>query len=364
MADQVALVATAKGLIVYELPELGNPQTKGIYFKGFSVTMVHCDERHGRWWVGLSHGHWGQKLHFSDDSGKNWTEAEVPTFGNHPLPDGNKAALRQIWCLTHGGHDRPEVLWMGTDPGGLFKSEDYGSTFQLVDSLWNHPSRKDGRQWLGAGTIYPFLHTILVDPTNSDHIYVAVSSAGFFESRDGGQSWNPKNNGLRALYLPNPHVEVGHDPHRLIMATSDPKIIWQQNHCGIFYTKDGGDNWTDASNPNGIPSYGFSIAADQDNPARAWVIPVESDERRIAPGLKLQVFKTEDFGSTWKSDSDGLPENDCFDIVLRQSFDLRNQKFLFGTTNGNLYFRDGMKSNWILLSHTLTKVNALTIING
>lgn len=261
--------------------------------------------------------------------------------------------------MASGGKDRPNQLWLGTDPGGLFKSEDHGQNFKLVEPLWNHTSRKKEGQWFGAGSDFPFIHSIVVDATDSDHVYIAVSCAGVFETRDGGATWNPKNNGLIAAYLPNPTVEVGHDPHMLLMSEKDPKIMWQQNHCGIFYTKDGGARWVDVSAKNSIPNYGFSMVLDHTNPGRVWVIPVESDAQRVAPGLKLQVYQTVDFGKTWKSDSKGLPREYSFDIVLRQSFAQNKETFLFGTTNGNLYYRKGKDKPWSLLTHSLAKVNSI-----
>ena len=361
MDNRKALIGTAKGLIVYHFTGDQNPVLASVHFEGFSVNMVFVDERTNQWWVGVSHKHWGQKLHYSIDEGRKWKEVALPSLVGKTLPNGKPARLRQVWSMAGGGKDQPNHLWMGTDPGALFKSEDNGESFQLVDSLWDHPSRQREGQWFGAGSDFPFIHSIVVNPYHSDHLYVAVSCAGVFESKDGGASWNPKNKGLKAAYLPNPDVEVGHDPHWLLMSSKDTKVLWQQNHCGIYYSKDGGDHWIDCSGEEGFPSYGFSIAIDHNDPGSAWVIPVQSDEQRIAPNLKMEVFRTVDYGSNWESDSLGLPQDACFDIVLRQAFMKRENLFLFGTTNGNLYFRNGIKSSWNLLSHHLTKVNSVFI---
>ena len=263
--------------------------------------------------------------------------------------------------MAEAGNDRPDELWLGTDPGALFYSKNNGSSFDLVVSLWNHPSRQKEGQWFGAGSDYPFIHSIEVDPENSDHIYIAISCAGIFETEDGGNSWIPRNKGLKAAYLPNPDVEVGHDPHLLLMSPKDPKILWQQNHCGIYYSMDGGSQWIDCSGLNGIPYYGFGIVIDEDDPSKAWVIPVDSDEQRIAPDLKIEVYHTADFGKTWHPDSHGLPTDLSFDIVLRQAFKKKNKLFVFGTTNGNIFYRNSISSKWKLLNSHLTKVNSAFI---
>ena len=319
--------------------------------------MVHCEAETGRWWCGVFHKHWGQKLHFSDDQGNSWQEAQVPSFEGATLPGGNKAKLRQIWCMASSG-DR---LWLGTDPGGLFESHDGGLSFQLVESLWKHPSRSDPAQWFGAGSDHPFIHSIVVDPGDHEHLYIAVSCAGVFETTDGGRSWHARNKGLVAAYLPNPNVEIGHDPHLLLQHPNETQVLWQQNHCGIFVSKDGGKNWMDVSGAEGVPSYGFGIAIDEKDPAKAWVIPVESDEQRVAPDLHLQVYQTSDYGEHWKSVSKGLPNGPVFDIVLRQAFVRSDDFMLFGTTNGNLYYSLGNNIDWQMISGNLTKVNTVII---
>lgn len=355
-----ALVGTAKGLVVYQISEDFHT-IQAVHFKGFSVNLVYIDERNGRWWAGVAHKHWGQKLHFSDDEGQHWVQAKTPSFEDAILPSGQKARLREIWCMEQGGKDNPDVLWMGTDPGGLFKSEDGGETFQLVESLWNHPSRKKPEQWFGAGSDYPFIHTVIVAPDNSNRIIIAVSCAGIFESLDGGKSWNPKNNGLKAAYLPNPNVEIGHDPHCVLMHPENTNILWQQNHCGVFYTLNGGEQWIDVSNHEDIPYYGFAMAIDENDPSCAWVLPVESDEQRVAPNLNLKVFFTNDFGKTWRSQGKGLPDGISFDIVLRKGFVKKGQLMLFGTTNGNIYRSLNKGAEWVKMETQLTKVNTVYI---
>lgn len=359
-ATTYILGATAKGLVQFKKRD-GEWQMVGVHFKGFNVSMVYVDERTNRWWVGLSHKHWGEKLHYSDDCGLNWHSVQVPSFKGALLPNGKPARLRQLWTMQHGGADRPGTLWLATDPGGLFYSNNNGESFELVESLWNHPSRMKEEQWFGAGSDYPFIHSVVLDPSDSDHLYIAVSCAGVFETTDGGKSWNPRNKGLKAAYLPNPNVEVGHDPHLMLMVASNTRILWQQNHCGIFNTTDGGINWQEVSAQAGIPNYGFALAVDNENPNSAWVIPVESEENRIAPDLALQVYQTEDFGKSWQSVSEGLPQQNVFDIALRQAFAKQGDLMVFGTTNGNLYLSEGKNIKWINLTSNLTKFNSVVI---
>lgn len=351
------LVGTTKGLVVFERSNHTWKVSK-VHFMGLPASMVYVDQRTNTWWVGLAHRHWGQKLHFSTNEGENWESVPTPKYpADAEIKPGKRATLKKIWCMSQAGPDKPGQLWLGTEPGGLFVSKDNGQNFDLVESLWNHPSRIDENQWFGAGRDFPFIHSIAIDPRDSDHVYIAVSCAGVFETRDGGTSWEPRNRGLIAAYLPNPHVEVGHDPHSLLICQSQPDVIWQQNHCGIFRSTNAGASWDNVSDPKGIADYGFALAIDHQNPDRAWVIPAVSDEVRVAHDLSLCVCKTEDGGDSWVPLREGLPQEFCFDIVFRHAMAIQDNILAFGTTTGNLFLSDDQGNSWQCLSAHLARVD-------
>ncbi|MEZ4954141.1 MAG: sialidase family protein [Saprospiraceae bacterium] len=355
------LIGTSKGLVVYH-KKAARWQVEKVHFLGFPVSTILVDERSGTWWLGLAHRHWGQKLHFSNDGGLTWESVPMPTYPeNVELKPGRRAVLKKIWCMAGGGADKPGQLWLGTEPGGLFLSKDNGQHFDLVESLWNHPSRSNENQWFGAGRDEPFIHSIVVDPRDSDHVYIAVSCAGVFETKDGGQTWQPKNNGLKAAYLPNPNVEIGHDPHLLLACRQYPNVLWQQNHCGIFRSSDGGENWDDVTDKNSLADYGFALAIDDENPLRAWVIPAVSDVERVAPDLSLVVCRTDDGGKSWQPLRNGLPQDTCFDIVFRHSLFRKNGVMVFGTTTGNLYLSENDGETWMCISNNLARVDYVVI---
>jgi len=354
------LVGTGKGLIIFRKTSSGWKIDK-VHFLGFPVAMVYVDDRTNTWWAGIAHRHWGQKLHYSNDEGQSWTAVAAPVYPRDAMLKARKpATLSKVWCMAHAGHDRPNELYIGTEPGGLFHSQDGGLTFQLVENLWNHPSRQ--KEWFGAGRDHPFIHSIVVDPKDSHHFYIAVSCAGVFETRDNGHTWHARNQGLKATYLPNPDVEVGHDPHLLYACCSQPDVMWQQNHCGVYRSVDAGQTWKDVSGPDGFPYYGFALGIDHDNPDRAWVIPAISDEMRVAHDLSLCVCRTEDAGQTWQALRNGLPQDHCFDIVFRHSLAVHQEKLVFGTTTGNLFLSENGGDNWEVLSSFLPRVDSVVMV--
>jgi len=337
---QKLLVGTTKGLVV--LKKINQHwQIKQTHFLGMPVSIIYVNELTNTWWAGITHHHWGQKLHYSIDEGESWQAVAPPSYPRKNYPNR---------------------LWIGTEPGGLFVSEDNGQHFKLVKALWNHPSRMNQLQWFGTGRSQPFIHSIVVRPDNNDHLYIAVSCAGIFETLNSGKDWHPRNKGLVAAYLPNPNAEIGHDPHRLFACATNPDILWQQNHCGIFRSTDGAKTWKDISDKTGIANYGFALAIDHQDEEKAWVIPAVSDELRIAPNQALSVCLTENGGQTWQTLTDGLPQENCFDIVFRHALTIDKNTLAFGTTTGNLYLSENQGKSWTCLSNNLARIDCLSFV--
>lgn len=352
------LVGTRKGLAVYK-----RKNNNWIYdrmdFIGIPVTIVYVDSRSNTWWACLDHGHWGVKLHRSKDEGTNWEEIPAPKFPEGAeIKEGVLATNKYIWALTSGGNEKSKELLMGTIPGGLFHSQDDGDTFELVDSLWQHPSRIE--HWFGAGFDHPGIHSIVVDPRDNNHFYVGISCAGVFETTDAGKTWTVRNKGLRADFLPDKNAEVGHDPHLLVGSPKNPDVLWQQNHCGIYKSLDGGKEWIDVSRQGEEAYFGFTIAIDENDPDCAYVVPCDSDETRVALNGALCICRTDDGGKTWQTFRNGLPQEGCFDIVYRHGLTLTGNELAFGTTCGNLFYSNDKGENWNCLNSFLPMVYSIT----
>jgi hypothetical protein len=362
MRKNKLLVGTAKGLVLFERKQEDWKPTQ-VSFKGMTISAFHFDALKNIWWVGIFHKHWGQKIYISKNGGKDWEMVSTPLYPEGAkLSDGKPASLRKVWTIGQSNPENGERIWLGTQPGALFYSDDYGKSFNLSEGLWNLPSRSQSDQWFGAGGNQPFIHTVAVDPRDQNHLYIAVSSAGVFETWDNGSSWKPCNNGLVAAFLPNPNVEIGHDPHRLIICKADPNVIWQQNHCGIFRSTNGGKDWDNVTDKNGLADYGFALAIDHENPERAWVIPLRSDVERIPIDLALCVCRTENGGKDWVALRTGLPQAYCFDIVFRHSFDINKNELVFGTTTGNVYLSNNFGDSWTMLSFNLQRIENITFV--
>ena len=348
------LLSTRKGLIIFQRDNLGKWKYDRTEFLAIPVSLTHIDTASGSWWACLDHGHWGCKLHRSADQGHTWEEVEAPKYPEGAeINKGIPATVKYLWAMASSQNN----IWVGTEPGGLFSGPNDGKSFHLNQSLWNHPSRPD--HWFGGGRDHAGIHSILIDPRDPAHMYVGVSVAGIFETRDGGSSWEPRNKGLKAEWLPDPNAEVGHDPHLLVSCPSNPDYLWQQNHCGIFRSVDGGAQWQDVSEVDGPASFGFAIAVDEEDGDKAWVVPAVSDEKRVAINEALCVCRTADGGKTWHALRNGLPQEHAYDIVYRHALAVNNGELVFGTTTGNVYWSPDQGDSWVEIAGNLPMVYAV-----
>jgi hypothetical protein len=98
-------------------------------------------------------------------------------------------AANRIWNITPGPQKHKKVLYAGTAPAGLFRSEDGGQNWEPVEGINNHKTRKDWSPGAGGQC----LHSIEIDPHDPDRMWVAISAAGAFRTDDGGKRWKSIN---------------------------------------------------------------------------------------------------------------------------------------------------------------------------
>ena len=374
MGQQRALIATRKGLFTLEKPAAAPAadwKIAAISFAGDNVPMTMADPRDGALYAALGHGHFGVKLHRSSDGGQSWNEITMPAFPPKPADVVDLDPVRNtpidwsvelIWALEPGGADHPGRLWAGTVPGGLFRSDDSGSSWQLVRSLWDRPERK---AWFGGGLDRPGIHSIVVDPRDGNHVTVGISCGGVWITRDGGDSWTLGGKGMRAEFLPP--ADAGdpnrQDPHHVVACADSPDVFWTQHHNGIFRSVDGALNWDEIK---GVApsSFGFAVAAHPRDPQTAWFVPAIKDERRIPSDGRLVVTRTRDGGRSFTSLTTGLPQQWAYDLVFRHALDVdgAGQNLLFGSTTGNLYASADAGDSWNVVSHHLPPIYTVKFV--
>jgi hypothetical protein len=356
MSDRL-FAATRKGL--FELRRNGAGWAIArTSFLGSPVSMMLSDPRDGALYAALDLGHFGCKLHRSDDGGSSWTEIATPSYAGVDPDEAEAPSLKLIWTLEPGGPAEPGVLWAGTIPGGLFKSDDRGSSWSLVRGLWDDPLRKT---WFGGGYDKPGIHSVLVHPHDPRRITVAISTGGVWESADGGGTWTLGGQGLRAAYLPpeQAHDQVHQDIHRLARCRAAPDHLWIQHHNGVFASTDGFARWTELEPP--VSAFGFGVAAHPAQPGTAWFAPAVKDEFRYPKDGRLVVNRTRDGGATFDTLSDGLPQKDAYDLIYRHGLDVDDsgERLAMGSTTGGLWLSENGGDSWTGIEARLPPIYAV-----
>lgn len=350
MNDVLLAVGTQKGLFLGRRRG-GGWEFTGPHFPMQAVYSVGIDTRGPapRLLVGADSSHWGPSVFRSDDLGQTWHEPPKPAV---KFPEDTGTSLERVWQLHPAGPAAPGVVWAGTQPAALFKSEDGGETFSFVRSLWEHPQRERWEAGFGGQAV----HTVVTHPASNELVTVAVSTGGVYRSKDGGATWAPSNSGVQATFLPEEqrYPEFGQCVHKIAQDAVDPDRLYLQNHGGVYRSDDGGAHWTSIA--EGLPAeFGFAIATHKHRGDVAYVFPLTADAMRMPPDHRCRVYRTEDAGATWTALAKGLPDEPSYGVVLRDALctdDAEPGGVYFGNRNGEVYASADQGDSWELaISH-------------
>ena len=352
--DVLLLVGTMKGAFILSSDRSRKKwKVDGPHFPGEAIYSIAFDQRGGRTrtLVGAHSNHWGSTIRLSDDFGRSWTGPERQAVR---FPEDSGLSLAQVWQITPGRADEPDVVWAGVEPAALFESRDAGESWSAVDGLLRHEHRE---KWMpGGGGLC--LHTIVSDPKDRKRMAIAISTAGFYRTDDGGASWQPRNNGVRAVFLPNKYPEFGQCVHKVVNHPSRPERLFLQNHWGLYRSDDWGESWQDIA--NGVPSdFGFAMQMHPHDPDTVYIVPIQSDEFRVVPEGKLRVYRTRDAGKSWQPLSNGLPQDRAYENVLRDGLTADSHDpagVYFGTRSGKLFGSNDAGESWTELADALPPI--------
>ena len=367
MSSVRVLVGTRKGAFI--LTSDGKRQqweVSGPHFPGWEIYHVKGSPVNpNRLYASQSSGWFGQMIQRSDDGGKTWEPVGHDfvyngTPGTHLWYDGtpHPYEFKRVWHLEPSLTD-PDTVYAGTEDAALFRTMDGGQSWQEMPGLRQHPS---GPSWQpGAGGLG--LHTILLDPSNPERMFIAISAAGVFRTDDGGETWRPANHGLRSEFLPNPDVEVGHCVHRIALHPARPDVLFMQKHWDVMRSNDAGESWHEVS--GNLPTdFGFPIDVHAHEPETIYVVPITSDSHHFPPEGKLRVYRSRTGGNEWEALTKGLPQSDCYVNVLREAMavdSLDSCGVYFGTTGGQVYASADSGDTWAPIVRDLPAVLSVEV---
>ncbi len=352
-------VGTRKGAFAFRSKDRKKWQAHGPYFGGEEVHHVAQDRRKPERFYAVAGNAWfGSHLHASSDGGKTWGLSEKGlTLEGVKLPETKESTLKRMWHVAPGAADEPGVVYLGAEPGALFRSGDDGANWELVKGLTLHASRKT--TWTaGAGGM--MVHSI--QALGKGRMIVGISAAGAFLTIDDGKTWTPYNAGVLTDFQPEKFPETGQCVHKLLAHPRDPEALYQQNHCGVYRTKLGNKKWADVS--KGLPSrFGFCLAVPAAEKQTMFTVPIVSPNARHVPDGKLIVGRSRDGGKTWEMMCKGLPQKNAYVLVLREAMasdDRGDAGVYFGTSSGTLFHTRNGGDSWHVLAEHLPPIYSVS----
>ena len=372
MSKVRVLVGTRKGAFILTADgKRQNWEVSGPHFAGWELYHLKGSPVDpNRIYASQTSGWFGQVIQRSDDGGKTWHQPGTPPGeaaapGAPPKAESNKFVydaaaapltthqwydgtqhsweFKRVWHLEPSLTD-PNTVYAGVEDAALFRSTDGGQNWHELPGLRGHGT---GPKWQpGAGGMC--LHTVILDPSNSDRIYIAISAAGAFRTDDGGKSWKPINKGLYSKYIPDPTAEIGHCVHHIAMNPTRPGVLFMQKHWDVMRSDNAGDQWTKIS--GNLPTdFGFVIDIHSHEPETVYVIPIKSDGEHYVMDGKLRVYRSRTGGNEWEALTKGLPQENCYVNVLRDAMavdTLDKCGIYFGTSGGQVYCSADAGDSW------------------
>lgn len=348
----LVLVGSRKGAFILESDaRRAEWSVRGPFCDAWPINHVIADPATGTIYAAGGNEWFGAAIWKSTDLGATWSHSSKGMQYGPGVP-----ALLSAWSLA----PHRDRLYAGVQPAGLFESRDGGESWSHIRGLRDHPSRPHWQA--GAGGL--ILHSIVPHPEDDEQIWVGISSAGVFHTADGGKVWQPRNSGVRCDFLPEGqrYPEFGQCVHCLVMAPGRSGRLYQQNHCGMYRSDDGGRNW--ASIEAGLPStFGFPAVAHPRDPETLFLFPLNGDTAgRYVPDAKAAVWRTRDGGAGWQDLRAGLPQDNAFFGVLRQAMaaDRLDPAGIYaGTSGGTLFASADEGDNWRAIAEHLPTITSL-----
>jgi photosystem II stability/assembly factor-like uncharacterized protein len=388
MSGVRVLVGTKKGAFI--LTADGNRKdwkVDGPFFAGWEIYHLKGSTVDpNRIYVSQTSGWFGQVIQRSDDGGKTWQQPGAPVgekidawppkpsnkfmydasaesgkpLTTHQWYDGTQHPweFKRVWHVEPSLTD-PDTVLAGVEDAALFKSTDGGESWHELPGLRGHGT---GPKWQpGAGGMC--LHTVILDESNPNRIYIAISAAGAFRTDDGGKTWKPINKGLKSQFMPDPNAEIGHCVHHVAMHKARPSVLFMQKHWDVMRSDDAGDNWHEVS--GNLPTdFGFVIDVHAHEPETVYVVPIKSDSEHFVPDGKLRVFRSRTGGNEWEALEKGLPQKDCYVNVLRDAMAVDSLDacgVYFGTSGGQVYGSADAGDTWTPIVRDLPAVLSVEV---
>jgi photosystem II stability/assembly factor-like uncharacterized protein len=234
-----------------------------------------------------------------------------PTLGDISARNIGPAVMSGRVTAIEGSNQRPNLVYVGTAGGGVWKTENGGVSFKPIFDKYC--------QSIGA---------LAVDQAHPDTIWVGTGESnmrntvsignGVYRSKDGGENWT-------FMGLPNTeHISkiVLHPTNPNVVYVAVPGALWSDSDDrGVYKTEDGGQTWSKiyfVNNRTGCAD----LIMDPRDPNTLICTMWEFRRKPFAfasGGPSSGIYKSTDGGKTWKPIRNGLPQGDLGRMAVAQA---------------------------------------------
>jgi photosystem II stability/assembly factor-like uncharacterized protein len=271
---------------------------------------------------------------------------------------GNNRAVSSSWYTVVGG-DGEYAVPAPSDPNIVYSDSQNASISRL--DLSTHLSRSIRPYLPGVEEMKPsdlkyrfnWTSPIAVSRTDANEVYLGGNVV--FKTTDGGKTWAPISGDLTRNDKSKQEISGGPVQHDIsgaetydtilciTLAPTDPKVIWVGTDDGLVQvTRDGGKTWTNvAKNIEGAPEWArvYQVGVSPFNAGTAYV----TYDAHMLDNRGVFVYRTDDYGATWKKITDGLPDGAPAHVVRE---DPNKRGFLVAGTDTGLYYSQDEGDHW------------------
>lgn len=331
------LVATLRGVNVLERERPGGPWTdRGRTLDGHHCGSLMLEPRRGGIFAGMHSG----GLYFSADGGETW---ESRSQG---------LTIEHVFSLAYAHRGEATVLYAGTEPASMFRSDDYGRSWTELPGI----KTSDGTEkWSFPGPPHiAHTKTITVDQRDTNVMYAGVEQGALLTTRDGGATWHEITSYSKV------DDEVYRDIHLLTVHPADSRELFLTCGNGMYHSLDAGATWdhvTDRRFRIGYPDHLIVSPLDDDT---MFLSGAQKDPGvwRTLHRAEATILKTRDRTRTWVDASDGLPADRRPNIEAMSIAAYPGGFTLFaGTTDGEIFASDDQAEHWTRAAGGLAPVS-------
>ena len=289
---------------------------------------------------GLFAGAHSGGLWFSADGGASWA------------PRDRGIAIRHVFSLGCATTPSGPVLYAGTEPVCLYRSRDYGETWEELPSIGRVPGTD---KWsFPAPPNVAHTKSLTFDPRNPDRFFAAVEQGALLLTADGGVSWRELDAYWRA------DDKWYRDVHRVVLSPADPDELYMPTGMGLYHSTDAGKSWerlTDLDFRIGYPDH-LVIAPDDPRTLFMSGSRLDPSTWRSSHVADAVVMRSRDGGRSWAPAENGLPRAGRANIEAMCLAAWPGGFSLFaGNTDGEVYMSENGADSWTRIAAGLRPVS-------